>query len=178
MGRNKMLLPVDGVPMVRRAVQCAIDAGVDEVIVVVGNDADAVRDALTPFTVVFAHNPDFTGPTSTSLHAGIRAVPDSIDAIAIMLADMVHTSSDMIVALTDAVQTGHAPLAVSRYEDVLAPPLLFTRPLWPELLAWHGEGCGKQVVRAHEHEAAILDWPVRALQDVDTPEDYQAITET
>jgi CTP:molybdopterin cytidylyltransferase MocA len=53
--------------------------------------------------------------------------------------------------------------------------LLFTRALWPELLAWTGEGCGKAVVKAHAAEAAYCDWPAEALRDVDTPEDWAAV---
>ncbi len=88
---------------------------------------------------------------------------------------MVHVSDEMIRALRDASARGSAPLEVSRYGEVLAPPLLFRRALWPELLAWHGEGCGKAVVRAHLDEASVHDWPESALQDVDTPADYDAL---
>lgn len=173
MGRNKMLLDVHGVPMVRRAVQVAIDAGVSLVVVVVGNDEAQVREALSGLVCLFAVNPDFTGPTSTSLHAGLRALDDSVDATIVLLADMVRVTPAMVRALIASVEESGAPLAVSRYGDVLAPPLLFRRSLWPELLAWHGEGCGKAVVKAHEHQAIMHDWPVDALRDVDTPQDYR-----
>lgn len=173
MGRNKMLLDVHGVPMVRRAVQVAIDAGVSLVVVVVGNDEAQVREALSGLECLFAVNPDFTGPTSTSLHAGLRALDDSVDATIVLLADMVRVTPAMVRALIASVEESGAPLAVSRYGDVLAPPLLFRRSLWPELLAWHGEGCGKAVVKAHQHQAIMHDWPVDALRDVDTPQDYR-----
>src|SRR2546422_574411 len=67
-----------------------------------------------------------------------------------------------------------APLVVSRYEDITAPPLLFRRALFAELLAWTGEGCGKTVVQRHRDEALFMDWPAEALMDVDTPEDFAA----
>ena len=175
MGRNKMLLDVHGVPMVRRAVQVVIDAGASPVVVVVGHDEVQVRAALEGLDCLFAVNPDFTGPTSASLHAGLRAFDQSVDAAIVLLADMVRVTSDMVRALIVSLHTGHAPLAVSRYGDVLAPPLLFRRALWPELLAWHGEGCGKAVVKAHQHEALLHDWPVSALRDVDTPDDYREL---
>ena len=57
---------------------------------------------------------------------------------------------------------------------MFAPPLLFTRALFDELLAWQGEGCGKAVVRRHENAAAVLDWTTAALADIDTPADYTA----
>lgn len=175
MGRNKMLLDVHGVPMVRHAVQVAIDAGASPVVVVVGNDEAQVREALSGLECLFAVNPDFTGPTSTSLHAGLRALDESVDATIVLLADMVRVTAAMVRALIASVEVNGAPLAVSRYGDVLAPPLLFRRSLWPELLAWHGEGCGKAVVKSHQHQAIMHDWPVVALRDVDTPEDYRDV---
>ena len=174
MGRNKLLLPVDGLPMARRAAQLAIDAGAAPVVVVVGNEQHAVREALDGLECSFVINPEFTGPTSTSLHAGLRALPDDVDGVVILLADMVHVVASMVRTLINSTRDD-ASLSVSRYGDVLAPPLLFRRALWPELLAWHGDGCGKAVVKAHQHEATFHDWPIEALRDVDTPDDYRAL---
>lgn len=175
MGRNKLLLPVDGQPMVRRTVQRAIDAGVAPVVVVLGHEPERVREALAGLDVTFAVSPDPTGPTSASLHAGLRALDDTVHATLVLLADMVHVTTGMMRTLVETSARGEAPLEVSRYGDVLAPPLLFRRALWPELLAWHGEGCGKAVVRAHRDEASLHDWPETALQDIDTPADYDAL---
>lgn len=175
MGRNKMLLPVDGEAMVRRTAQRALDAGLSPVVIVLGHEPDRVREALAGLDVVLAVSPDPTGPTSASLHAGLRALDEDVGAAMVLLADMVHVTVGMLRTLIEASRRHAAPLEVSRYGDVLAPPLLFPRALWPELLAWHGEGCGKAVVRAHAHEASLHDWPEAALQDIDTPEDYRAL---
>lgn len=175
MGRNKLLLPVEGEPMVHRTVRRVRDAGCDPLVVVTGHEAERVREALVAFDLRFAVSPDPTGPTSASLHAGLRALPEDVDAALVMLADMVHVTTPMLRALVDGLAAGAEPLGVSRYDDVLAPPLVFRRALWPELLAWHGEGCGKAVVRAHAAEARMHDWPVESLQDVDTPSDYDAV---
>lgn len=176
MGTNKMLLPVDGEPMVRRTVRAALDAGLAPVVVVLGHEPDRARQALEGLTCTFVESDDFTGPTSASLHAGLRALGSGTDAAVVLLGDMVRVSAPMIAALADSARAGSSPLEVSRYGEILAPPLLFRRALWPELLAWTGEGCGKAVVRAHEGEATIHDWPASALQDVDTKADYEALT--
>lgn len=169
--------------MVRRTVRTALDAGLDPVVVVVGHEPDRVREALAGLACIFATSDDHTGPTSASLHAGLRALegvraPEGtrVGATAVLLGDMVHVTAPMLRALADSARTGTAPLEVSRYGDVLAPPLLFQRVLWPELLAWTGEGCGKAVVRAHEGEATMHDWPAATLRDVDTPADYEGLT--
>ncbi len=175
MGRNKLLLPVEGEAMVHRTVRRVRDAGCDPIVVVTGHEADQVRAALLPLDVRFATSPTPTGPTSASLHAGLLALPADVDAALVMLADMVHVTTPMLLALVQGAIDGTEPLGVSRYGDVLAPPLVFRRALWPELLAWHGEGCGKAVVRAHQAEARMHDWPEPALQDVDTPSDYDAV---
>jgi molybdenum cofactor cytidylyltransferase len=174
---NKLLLPIEGEPMVRCAVRQATEARLEPIVVVTGHEPDRVAMALEGLDCTFVQNPDYTGPTSTSLHAALRSLDDSISAALVMLGDMVRVTSDMVHAVADAARTSGAPLVVSRYGDdgVLAPPLLFCRALWPELLAWTGEGCGKSVAKAHLHEAFVLDWPAESLFDVDTPEDYGAI---
>lgn len=176
MGRNKLLLPVDGEAMVRRAARRALAAGLGPVVVVLGHEGDLVREALADLDVCFATSPEPAGPTSASLHAGLRAFDPTVTAAVVMLSDMVHVTETMLRALLDASTRGTAPLEISRYGEVLAPPLLFRRLLWPELLAWQGEGCGKAVVRAHRAEAGMHEWPETALEDIDTPSDYDRLT--
>lgn len=176
MGRNKLLLPVEGEAMVHRAARRALAAGLSPVVVVLGHEGDRVRAALASLHVRFATSADPTGPTSASLHAGLEALGPEVTATVVMLGDMVHVTDAMLRTMVESSLRGAAPLEVSRYGDVLAPPLLFRRALWPELLAWHGEGCGKAVVRAHRAEAGVHDWAESALGDVDTPDDYEALT--
>lgn len=172
MGRNKMLLTLDGEPLVRRAARRAHAAGLSPVIVVIGNEAEEVRSALGGVACTCVVNPDFTGPTTRSLHAGLRQLPGDVTAVVVILADMVHVTEAMLRTMLETAHTSEAPLVVSQYGEAIAPPLLFRRPLFAELLAQHGEGAGKQVVQHHRTEAAIIDWPLAALADVDTPEDW------
>jgi len=174
MGRNKMLLELEGESLVRRAARRALAAGLSPVVVVLGHEADRTRAALAGLPVEIALNPEFTGPTSTSLHTALELLGHDVDAAVVLLADMVHVSEAALAELVRRARTSEVPLVVSRYGDVTAPPLLFRRALFGELLAWTGEGCGKAVVQAHKHEALYVDRPAAVLVDVDTPEDFQA----
>ena len=174
MGRNKMLLELEGEPLVRRAARRALAAGLSPVVVVLGHEADRVRAALADLGVLIAFNPDFAGPTSGSLHAALDLLGEDVGAAVVLLGDMVHVSEAALAELMRRARSSHAPLVVSRYGDVTAPPLLFRRALFGELLAWTGEGCGKAVVQAHQREALYVDRPAGVLVDVDTPEDFQA----
>ena len=173
-GRSKMLLELEGEALVRRAARRAHDAGLSPVVVVLGHEAERVREQLGGLGCEYVVNPDFTGPTSGSLHLGLQRLDTEADAAVIMLGDMVHVSERMLTQLVVAACGSEAPLVVSRYGDVLAPPLLFRRALFDELLAWTGDGCGKAVVQRHRNEALFVDWSAALLPDVDTPEDLQA----
>lgn len=174
MGRNKMLLVLEGETLVRRAARRALAAGLSPVVVVLGHEAERVRAKLADVACDAVVNPDFTGPTSGSLHKGLQRLGAEVGAAVVMLADMVLVSERMLAALVAAAGRSDAPLVVSRYGDVTAPPLLFRRSLFGELLAWTGEGCGKTVVQRHRDDALYLDWPAELLTDVDTPEDFRA----
>ena len=175
-GRNKMLLRLEGESLVHRAARRAAGAGLAPVVVVLGAEAERVRAELADLPCDFALNPDFTGPTSGSLHKGLERLPAAVGAAVVMLADMVLVTEQMLAAVVATARGSDAPLVVSRYGEVTAPPLLFRRALFGELLAWTGEGCGKTVVQGHRGEAAFVDWPPAALADVDTPEDFAAVS--
>ncbi len=170
-----MLLELEGESLVRRAAKRALAAGLSPVVVVIGHEANRVRAELQDLPVEFAVNPDYTGPTSGSLHQGLNKLGAEVDAAVVLLGDMVRVSEQTLAMLVAAARGTEAPLVVSRYGNVTAPPLLFRRSLFGELLAWTGEGCGKAVVQAHSREAMFVDRPAALLADVDTPEDFEAV---
>jgi molybdenum cofactor cytidylyltransferase len=173
MGRNKMLLQLEGESLLRRAARRALGAGLSPVVVVLGHEVERARTELAGLGCEVAINRDFTGPTSSSLHKGLERLGPQVEAAVVVLADMVLVSEQMLATLVARAQESSAPLVVSRYGDVTAPPLLFRRALFGELMDWTGEGCGKAVVQRHRDEALWIDWPDAALTDVDTPEDFQ-----
>jgi molybdenum cofactor cytidylyltransferase len=175
MGRNKMLLTVGTQPLVRRSVTAALDAGLSPVIAVVGHEAERVEAALAglPCQVVF--NAAFHVGMRVSLQAGVRAVPDDVPAALVALGDMPYVTAGMMRAVADRYRAGTAPLVVSEYGAVNAPPTLYDRTLFAELLAMTGEGSGKQVLLRHRHQADAVAFPEAALFDVDVPADYERI---
>src|SRR5213083_3527670 len=129
MGKNKMLLELEGESLVRRAAKRALGAGLSPVVVVIGHEADRLRAELKDLPLEFAVNLDYTGPTSGSLHQCLNARGPDVGAVVVMLGDMVRVSAETLAMLVAAARGTEAPLVVSRYGDVTAPPLLFRRAL-------------------------------------------------
>ena len=175
MGRNKLLLPFGGQPLVRRAASAAIEAGLDPVVVVLGHEAERVGAALTGLACTAIVNADHAQGMRLSLQAGLRALPGDASAALIALADMPLVTAAMMRAVADRYRQGAAPLVVSRYGSATAPPTLYDRSLFAEILALTGEGAGRPVVQRHLHEASVVSWPEAALADVDLPEDYDRL---
>jgi molybdenum cofactor cytidylyltransferase len=174
MGRNKLLLEVGGESLVRRAVRAAIAGGVDEVVVVLGHDEDRVRAELDGLECRPVVNPDHAEGAGTSVRTGVRHVQGA-DALVVVLADMPFVTAEMIGGLVQRYRATRPPLVVSHYGDVQAPPTLYDRALFEELLAIPGERCAKQVVRRHEGEAEVVAWAAAALRDIDVPADYDDV---
>ena len=59
--------------------------------------------------------------------------------------------------------------------DVVAPPILYSCALFPELLEMTAEDCRKRVVRRHRADALEIAWPPMALADLDVPEDVDRV---
>lgn len=175
MGRNKLFLQLGGTSVLRRAVATALEAGLDPVIVVLGHESERARAELAGSPCTTVVNPDYARGMNTSVGAGVAAVPGDAAGAVLMLADMPLVDAGMLRALVERHRASGAPLVVSTYGDVLAPPILYGRALLPELSALDPEGCGKRVVKQHRGEAVELSWPPSALSDLDLPEDVERV---
>lgn len=171
MKRNKLLLELNGEPLVRRSVQSVLEAGFSRVTVITGHDPTVIQAALEGLPCDFAFNPDFaTAGMEASLRTAVLSLAPDVDALLFTLADQVFVSSAMYRALLE--QIGDAPIAASRFGDVIAPPHIFTRELF-RVLGTPGNGA-KPLIKLHLERVAFVDQPPEGLFDLDTPEDYAA----
>jgi molybdenum cofactor cytidylyltransferase len=175
MGSNKMLFELDGESVLCRAVRRALAGGLSPLLVVLGHQAERAAQELAGLDCRTVINPEYEQGINSSLKTGISAVPDEARAALVMLADMPFVTSEMIAALIARYRASTAPLVISDYAGVNAPPMLYDRSLFSELLAMTGEGCGRQVVKRHKAEAEVLPWPESALTDLDVPDDYARV---
>jgi molybdenum cofactor cytidylyltransferase len=167
---NKVLINVDGKPMARHAIDAARAAGADPVIVVTGHDADAVRRTLGG-DVAYVHNPDYAQGLSTSLRAGISAVPNSCDGALVALSDMPRIRPDHIRQIMRAhdPDEGHV-ICVPTWNGKRGNPVLWDRRFFDDFMALGGDVGAKHLIV--ENADLVIEVPIdddAVLMDVDSP---------
>src|SRR5947208_8835902 len=84
MGKAKLLLPLEGKPILRWSVE-ALQPHVDHLVVVVPPDDAAIRIALDGLGVRFATNPQPDAGQGTSIAAGVKTLPPYATAAVLAL---------------------------------------------------------------------------------------------
>lgn len=178
LGRPKQLLELGGTPVLVHVLANARAAGLDEIVLVLGHEADAIRAAIAPHLdgVRVVVNPDFAHGQSTSLHAGLHAVAAESAAAIILLGDQPQVGPEVIRALATAYRETTAPVVLPSYGGTTANPVLLARALFPEVFTITGDQGARDVVRAHLRDAQVVTFPDRQPPtDIDTEEDYAAL---
>ena len=179
-GRTKALLRVEGGDTcVSRIVRTFRDAGVQEIVIVAGHEAERVVSAVAgdglPARVVL--NDAFESGQFSSVLAGLRAVdrPD-VEAMMMTLVDVPMVSEATVRAVIQRYQETRAPIVRPVRGDLHGHPVLIDRRLFSALRDADPDAGAKPVVRAHvsrEGDVEIDD--AGAFGDVDTLDDYERV---
>ena len=100
---NKLLVEIDGEPMVRRAAQTLIRCGLP-LIVVVGHDHERVEAALSDLSAEIVFNPDYSSGQAGSVRSGLKALPGGHGAVLIALSDQPRLDEEDIASLREAFE--------------------------------------------------------------------------
>ena len=172
-GTNKLLEPMDGVPLVAHVVRASVAAGAYPIVVVTGHDPDAVRDALAGAPVELLHNPRWREGMSTSLSAGIDALEGRVRGALICLGDMPRVRASDLRDLIHAFAVAPHESAAA-YVPVFAGqwgnPVLWTAPWFPFLRSIGGDRGARVVLERLGPQVALVPASEGVLLDADTPE--------
>jgi molybdenum cofactor cytidylyltransferase len=174
---NKLLSEIDGAPMVVRVAAAARASRAAPVVVVTGYRDEAVRAALADMDVGFVDNPDYAEGLSTSLAAGLAALPDDIDGAVVCLGDMPRVTAALIDRLIDAFDPagGHA-ICLPTHLGKRGNPVLWAARFFAEIRAVEGDVGARHLIGEHAalvHEVECDDDGV--LIDIDTPDALTAL---
>ncbi|CAK0753714.1 molybdenum cofactor cytidylyltransferase [Azospirillaceae bacterium] len=178
-GGNKLLRDLGGRPMIARTVDGVLDSGAAPVLVVTGQQGAELRAALAGRAVRFVDNPDFAEGLSSSLRAGLRALPPSAAGVLICLGDMPLTSPATLRRLLAAFAPGGArsvwvPVAGGRRGN----PVLWERRWFAAIAELRGDQGARSLLLRHPE--AVEEVPVEddgVLTDIDDAKALAAVQE-
>jgi molybdenum cofactor cytidylyltransferase len=169
---SKLLALVGDTPLVRLAVNAAVDSRVGEVLVITGDRSDDVALSLAGLPVRVVREPRFGDGMATSLGRGVLE-SRTADAILVTLGDVPGVRPEAYQRVADRWRSTGASIVVPRYADGSppAPPTLFGSAMFDELMALRGDVGARSVIARHASVVVEepMAWP--APRDVDTLDD-------
>ena len=203
MGQLKALLPWHGQTLLEHQVSALREGGADRVVVVLGHRADELRPLVERNEgVTWTLNPDYRQGKTTSIKAGLSALPSSIPLdegdvltslplsgegqgggeiirdIVLLNVDQPRSAAD-VARILNAHRAHDYTVTVPEYNGKGGHPIVLSASLLPELLEINEESEGiKAVVRRRPESVnrIPLDNP-EILLDLNTPEQYRAAVE-
>ncbi|MEX1168197.1 MAG: nucleotidyltransferase family protein [Hydrogenophaga sp.] len=177
--RPKCLLELDGVSLIRRQLMALSEAGVDEVVVVLGHYGERIAQAVhEDFQVTLVHNLAPEAGQVSSLRLGLQALSSQIDAVVVALADQPLICAQDIRALVNAFERrpDGCRLVQPQVAGLPGNPVVFSQSVREHILAEKPDFGAKQWQAAHPER--VWRWPSanqRYRMDVDSPEDLETL---
>jgi molybdenum cofactor cytidylyltransferase len=176
LGQPKQLLPFGTATLLDHTVATARGCGFDQLLVAIGGAADDVRAEVDLSGADVVVNDGYGAGCSSSIAAAMEALDARARLLVLLLGDQPGVTPATVRVLLAA--RGDAPIAVCRYEDGRGHPFAFSRDVFGDLGALHGD---KAVWRMLEQRGdAVAEVPVAGAVplDVDTWDDYEAVLDT
>jgi molybdenum cofactor cytidylyltransferase len=173
MGRPKPLVPIDGIPLLRRVVSTALASRARPLLVVVGAAEEAARAGIEGLSCTIVPNPRWRDGQSSSIAAGVRHLREhhpGAEAALVLLGDQPFVSAGTLDALLRA-REGGASIAACESGGILRPPALFATRWFDELEALAGDSGARRILDLHRADVAAVPLPEGEDVDFDTPED-------
>jgi molybdenum cofactor cytidylyltransferase len=169
MGSPKALLQYRGQSFLATILAAIASARLAPAIVVAGHHLDVISKAFPDIQIAF--NPNYEQGMSTSVQAGIRALPDGLDGAAVFLVDHPMVDRQTIDALVARLAPGR--IIVPVHDGRRGHPVIFAAELFDEILALPSDqGLNFVVRRQPERVVEVFVENAGVLRDIDTPEQF------
>ena len=179
MGRNnKLLLNVDGIPLVRKSAINILNSNVTSMTVVTGFDENKIVNALSGLNVNFVKNINFREGLSSSLKAGLANITPTPSAVIICLADMPKIQPEHINQLIENFDPLKGwEICIPTNNGERGNPVLIGSRFFPYIFETSGDFGAKQVMKQHSDKIVEVEIGTSDIHfDIDTQDEYENFT--
>ena len=179
MGRNnKLLLNVDGIPLVRKSAINILNSNVTSMTVVTGFDENKIVKALSGLNVNFVKNINFREGLSSSLKAGLANITPTPSAVIICLADMPKIQPEHINQLIENFDPLKGwEICIPTNNGKRGNPVLIGSRFFPYIFETNGDFGAKQIMKQHSDKIVEVEIGTSDIHfDIDTQDEYENFT--
>ena len=179
MGEAKQLLRLgEGTVLGRTIENVRRSAEVDEIVLVLGASAEAIRRQL-PASLLeglkVVVNPAYEQGMASSLRAGLSALDPQTGAALIVLADQPLVRPETLDQLAHQYRRTPAPIVIPSYKGVRGNPVLLDRSVFAEVMALEGDTGCRAIFGNHPETVKLEVEDEGILLDIDNQEDYERL---
>ena len=178
-GIVKLLLEIDGEPLVRRTLRVLHEAGVSDVVVVLGHHATQIAPVLEGCSARVLHHAGYQAGQQSSVLAGLRALAPDADPVLVVLGDLPLLEPQDISGLLAAFAARPAGrrVLVPRAQGLRGNPVVVERSVVDEVLLADDETAGlRGFIDRNRQVVASFEAPNdHTVVDLDTPQDIVAL---
>ena len=177
MGKVKVLMPVNGIPMVQYPIRCALDHHLHPILVIGGKYIEEMKNSVGIHQgVQLIWNPNYESGMASSLKLAIQSVGTEVDAVLVFLADQPFVHHSVVHSLIEQYQlkkTDGIKIIRPAYNGVFGHPILFDRSLFEDFQAISGDQGGRSIIKKNSPAVEIISFQNQLWgMDIDTPEEY------
>lgn len=177
LGNPKQLLKYGGKSLLQNAIDAAANSDASEVVIVLGANAEEISKGIDKSNVNTIINTEWKEGMASSVRNGLNEllfISPSTDAVIFMVCDQPHISSMVINELINTQSETGKPIVTCNYGEVIGPPALFHKSLFPELMQLKGDAGARKIIQQHSNDVATILF-AKGNIDIDTNEDYEAL---
>jgi molybdenum cofactor cytidylyltransferase len=174
MGQPKMILPWGNLTVIGQVASVLAEAGVEEIVAVVGGARQKVEAALAGMPVRTVFNPRFEEDEMTpSLQAGLRALRTDTRGCLVVLGDQPQIEGAIVKEVLATFLSSGADLVIPSYQMRRGHPWLISKSMWKEIQALQPPDTLRDFINWHADRIHYLNVSSPSvLKDLDTPGDY------
>jgi CTP:molybdopterin cytidylyltransferase MocA len=174
MGRPKLLLPFGDSTVIGTVINHVLASSVEKTIVVLGSNFDLHREVIKDYPVEIVNNTRYPEGMFSSVKCGLEAVPDTTDAVMVLLGDQPMIQAEEMDQLIESYRDSEKEIAIASHGNKRGHPIIFGRKFISEITGYPGEASLRDLLQKHPSEILeIKTGNDRILRDIDTENDYQ-----